>query len=102
MIEESLESAGMTKSEVKVYLSMVDLGSSSVGQIISKSNVTSSKIYELLDKLIHKGLVSSIIKKGVKHFEAAPPSRILDYLNEKENSLKNQMYLFSSLAQICG
>ena len=91
MIEESLESIGLTKSEVKVYLSLLDLGSSSVGKIIEKSKVTSSKIYELLDKLTEKGLVSSVIKKGIKYFEAAPPNRILDYLNEKEIKLKSQI-----------
>ena len=90
-MEEILESIGLTKSEVKVYLSLLELGSSSVGKIIEKSKVTSSKIYELLDKLIQKGLVSSVIKKGVKYFEAAPLSRILDYLNEKESQLKNQI-----------
>ena len=86
-----LESIGLTKSETKVYLSLVELGSSSVGSIINKSKVTSSKIYELLDKLIQKGLVSSVIKKGVKYFEAAPPNRILDYLKEKDSELKNQI-----------
>jgi|SRR3989338_1359540 len=91
MIEQSLESIGLTKSETRVYLSLIELGSSSVGKIIDKSGTTSSKIYELLDKLIQKGLVSSVIKKGVKYFEAAPPSRILGYLNEKGSQLKNQI-----------
>lgn len=90
-MEEILESIGLTKSEVKVYLSLLELGSSSVGKIIYKSKTTSSKIYELLDKLVQKGLVSSVIKKGVKYFEAAPPSRILDYLKEKDSELKNQI-----------
>lgn len=90
-MEKILESIGLTKSETKVYLSLIELGSSSVGKIIDKSRVTSSKIYELLEKLIQKGLVSSVIKKGIKYFEAAPPSRILDYLNEKESQLKSQI-----------
>lgn len=90
-MEKILESIGLTQSEAKVYLSLLELGSNSVGKIIEKSGVTSSKIYELLDKLIQKGLVSSVIKKGVKYFEAAPPSRILDYLKEKDNELKNQI-----------
>ena len=90
-MDKILESIGLTKSETKVYISLLELGSSSVGAIINKSKVTSSKIYELLDKLIHKGLASSVIKKGIKYFEAAPPSRILDYLKEKDEELKNQI-----------
>tara|TARA_B100000315_G_C14556691_1_gene578504 strand:- start:48 stop:809 length:762 start_codon:yes stop_codon:yes gene_type:complete len=85
-----LKQIGLTDSEVKVYLSLLELGSTTKGPIVEKSGVASSKIYELLDKLIVKGLVSSIIKSGVKYFESAPPSRLLDYMKEREADIKNQ------------
>ena len=82
MIEKTLEEIGLTKSEIKVYLALLELGSSQTGKIVQKSKAASSKIYEILEKLIQKGLVSYIIKSGIKHFEAAPPERIMDYLEE--------------------
>ena len=85
-----LEDIGLTKSEIAVYLALLELGSSSTGKIVDKSKVSSSKIYEILDKLIQKGLASYIIKSGVKNFEAAPPKRIVDYVKEKENKLEKQ------------
>lgn len=85
-----LEEVGLTESESKVYLSLVELGSTSKGPLVEKSKVASSKIYELLDKLIDKGLVSYVIKSGVKHFEAAPPKRLRDYMKEKKNRLLEQ------------
>jgi len=87
---ELLKTIGLTESETKVYLALLGLGSSTKGPIVDKSGVASSKIYELLEKLIQKGLVSSVTKSGVKHFEAAAPSRLLDYLKEKESQLKEQ------------
>ncbi len=90
MNEEVLEEIGLTKSEIHVYLALLELGSSSTGKIIEKSKASSSKIYEILDRLIDKGLVSFIIKAGVKHFEAAPPERIMDYMKEKEEKLTKQ------------
>ena len=90
MKESVLEEIGLTKSEIHVYLALLELGSSSTGKIIEKSKVSSSKIYEILDRLIDKGLVSFIIKAGVKHFEAAPPERIMDYMKEKEENLLSQ------------
>ncbi|MBD3309933.1 hypothetical protein GF351_01805 [Candidatus Woesearchaeota archaeon] len=87
---ELLEEIGLTRSEIKVYLALLELGSSSTGKIVDKSKVASSKIYEILDKLIQKGLVSFIIKSGVKHFEASPPERIMDYIQEKENKFAKQ------------
>lgn len=91
MIENTLQAVGFTKSETKVFLALLDLGSSSITQIIEKSGVTSSKIYELLDKLIKKGLVSIIHKKGRKYYETVPPSRIIEYLNEKQQNLQQQI-----------
>ncbi|MBW2978274.1 hypothetical protein KY331_05495, partial [Candidatus Woesearchaeota archaeon] len=87
---EILEQIGLTKSEIKVYLALLELGSSSTGKIVDKSRVASSKVYEILDKLIQKGLVSFIIKAGVKYFEAAPPERIMDYMEEREKRFNKQ------------
>jgi HTH-type transcriptional regulator, sugar sensing transcriptional regulator len=87
---ELLEEIGLTKSEIKVYLALLELGSSTTGPIVDKSKATSSKIYEILDRLMQKGLVSYVIKSGTKYFEAADPSRILDYLKEKKDKLKQQ------------
>ncbi|MFC1801366.1 helix-turn-helix domain-containing protein [Nanoarchaeota archaeon] len=87
---EKLEEIGLTKSEIKVYLALLELGSSTTGPIVEKSGASSSKIYEVLEKLIEKGLVSYIVESGVKHFEAADPKRIMDYMNEKERRLKEQ------------
>ncbi|MDO8660920.1 MAG: helix-turn-helix domain-containing protein, partial [Candidatus Woesearchaeota archaeon] len=87
---ELLESIGLTKAEIKVYLALLELGSSTTGPIVEKSHASSSKIYEILEKLMQKGLASFVIESGMKYFEAAPPSRILEYVKEKEDSLTKQ------------
>ncbi|MFH1317383.1 MAG: helix-turn-helix domain-containing protein [Candidatus Woesearchaeota archaeon] len=90
MKESVLEEIGLTNSEIKVYLALLELGSSSTGKIVEKSDTASSKVYEILDKLMDKGLVSFIIKTGVKYFEAAAPERLMDYMNEKERDVDRQ------------
>src|SRR3989344_459723 len=85
-----LQEIGLTDSEIKVYLALLELGSSKKGPIVKKSGITSSKVYEVVDKLIKKGMASYVTKDGVRYFNAAPPSRIKDYLNEKEAQLKEQ------------
>lgn len=87
---EILEQIGLTKSEINVYLALLELGSSSTGKIVDKSGAPSSKIYEILDRLIKKGLASFVVKSGVKYFEAASPARIMDYMEEKEKSMQEQ------------
>jgi len=84
------EEIGLTKSEIKVYLALLELGSTTKGPLIKKSEISSSKIYEVTDKLIDKGLVSYILKNKVKHFKAAPPSRIKEYVKEKKDKISKQ------------
>ena len=67
MNESLLEKIGLTKSEIKVYLALLELGCSATGKIVEKSKASSSKIYEILDRLMQKGLVSFIIKSGIKN-----------------------------------
>lgn len=85
-----LEEVGLTKSEVSVYIALLDLGSSATGKIVDKAKVSSSKIYEILDRLIQKGLVGFIVKSGVKYFEAASTERIMDYMKDKEKEFARQ------------
>lgn len=89
-IENQLESIGLNKSEIRVYFSLLKLGASSTGPIITESRTANSKVYEVLEKLIQKGLVSHFIKGRVKHFKAASPKMLLHYLEDKKQDIENQ------------
>ena len=90
MNENVLKSIGLTEGEIKVYLALLEIGSSSIGKIIKKSKISGSKTYEVLDRLIQKGLASFVVKNGVKYFEASSPNKILDYLGEKEKQIEEE------------
>ncbi len=85
---EILREAGLTDGEIKVYLALLELGSSTSGPIVRKSKVAKSIVYPILEKLINKGLVSYIIKQKTKYFQAAQPQKILEYIDERELKLK--------------
>ena len=82
-----LERIGLTKGEIKVFLSLNKLGQTTTGPIAKESKVSKSKIYDILDKLIEKGLVGYIIKNGTKHFMANDPHMILEYIDKKEQEI---------------
>ncbi|HLC63307.1 MAG TPA: helix-turn-helix domain-containing protein [Candidatus Nanoarchaeia archaeon] len=82
-----LEKLGLTQGEVKVYLALNKLGESSIGSIGKGSKVSKSKIYDILDRLIEKGLVGYITKNGTKYFAANNPNMLLDYVEKKEHEL---------------
>lgn len=90
MEQNILEQIGLTAGETKVYLALLELGSTTTGPIVDKSGISASKVYDILDRLSKKGLVSHIIKENIKYFRAANPHRIIDYLNEKEKEIINK------------
>ncbi len=84
---QELESIGFTQREIKVYIALLEVGTSSVGKIIQKSGIPSSKIYDTLDKLKEKGFVSSLVQNNKLYFTAESPERILNYLDEQRNNV---------------
>ena len=91
MLGESLEKAGLTRVESKVYLTLIDLGPSLAGQISKKSGIHRRTIYDALDRLAEKGLISYLIKNNRKYFEAANPERLVDLMREKEAEIKSEL-----------
>jgi sugar-specific transcriptional regulator TrmB len=89
MIKEALKRIGLTEGECQVYEALVHLGTSSTGKIVKKANIGSSKVYEVLQRLHNKGLVSHVLRNGVKYFEATPPERLIDFLDDKKEQLTN-------------
>ena len=63
-----LEEIGLTKTEIKLYLALLKLGQSTTTGIVREAQVHASKVYEFLDKLIQKGLVTYVIKANKRYF----------------------------------
>lgn len=88
---ECLKEAGLTEGEIKVYLALLEIGSSTTGPIVEKSGISRSIIYHILEKLIQKGLVSRITKNKTKFFQAQDPQKIMDYMNERKQQFEKNM-----------
>ena len=86
---EALEGAGLTNIESKVYLELLELGSSTAGPIIKSLGLHRATVYTVLQRLIEKGLVSYIMRGGKRHFSATDPENILDDVKEREERLKD-------------
>ncbi|MFA5745532.1 MAG: helix-turn-helix domain-containing protein [archaeon] len=94
---EELEIIGFTKNESRVYLELLKLGKSTKTPIAYKSGVSTSKVYDILERLRSKGLVSISTINKVKYFKAAPPNQLNHYLEKKESELANQKKMISNI-----
>lgn len=84
MENEILRDMGFSEREAKVYISLLSLGETTVGPIAAKTRIQHSKIYQTLEKLIDRGLVTFVIKSRTKYFSAQNPKIILNMIKEKE------------------
>ena len=88
--EKILENIGLTKNEIKIYLALLKLGQITSWSIIKETGVHTSKVYDGLQRLLDKGLVSYVIISNTKHFNATDPSRLLDFLDDKKRNIETQ------------
>jgi len=82
--EQVLKEIGLSDKEAKVYLALISLGPSTVNQISEKADLIRTTTYDVLKSLREKGLVSSIVKNKILHFESADPSKLIENLDEKK------------------
>ncbi len=90
MHERELLKLGLTDGEARAYTALLELGSTTVGPLVKKSGIAYSKIYEVLQRLVEKGLASYIIKEKTKYFQAVEPARLHDYLEKQKAELQER------------
>jgi sugar-specific transcriptional regulator TrmB len=84
MDKKILENLGLTGVEIEVYLTIIDLGSCLAGEITRKTGIHRRTVYDAIERLIEKGLISYIKTNNRKYFEAYPPKKLLEIIREKE------------------
>jgi len=90
MSREKLERMGLSPNESKVYIALLDLGTSLAGKISEKAGIHRRATYDALDRLIEKGLAKFVIQSGKKYYEATNPEKLLQILEEKVEEIKTK------------
>ena len=88
MDTKNLEKIGLTRNESTIYISLLKLGITSVQNLVKESELHRSRVYDSLESLQRKGLVSFIIKDYKKYFQAVKPEKLLDYIDEQKEIIK--------------
>jgi len=70
----------------RVYLSLLKLGLAKVGAIVKESAISYSKVYDVLQRLSMRGLVSQIIVENVNTLMLSNPTDYTNIYREKKKS----------------
>jgi sugar-specific transcriptional regulator TrmB len=86
-IKTLLESYGLDKKEIIIYLTLVEKGELNAYQIAKHTGIHRSTAYSVLERLLSKGFISEILKESKTFYSPLEISQIISKVKEKETIL---------------
>lgn len=84
MDTEIFEEFGLTKTEIKIYLTLLELGSSTAGAILEKSKLPNSTVHRDLNSLTERGLINFIFEGKRKIYQSTAPEHFFTFIDDKK------------------
>jgi len=88
-MEEELKEFGLTENEIRIYLALLKLGTANPAEIAGKTGFSRSYVYDALERLLEKEMVSSILKNNKKHYSAINPGRLEELAKQRLEKIQN-------------
>ena len=98
--QKILEEFGLTPSESKIYLILLEQGACLAGTISRNTGIHRRSVYDTIERLIQKGLVSYIKSNNRKYFEAVNPDKLTEILKKKEEDINSILPELKALQQM--
>ena len=90
LIENYFQSLGFNTSEVRVYLSLAELGRAGAAAVGKRAEIPRTTAYSVLDNLLQKGLVSIEQVGSSSYYVANKPSALLHLLERQREELQTK------------
>lgn len=82
-----LKKMGLSDNEIQIYVSLLGGGEASAYELSQKTGIYRPHVYDKLETLLKRGLISYVHKGKKKVFQAYHPNKLLEYLEEKNNEI---------------
>ena len=97
MDKDILLNLGLTDNELKVYISILQLGTCSGTDIRKDTKISNSQVYFVLDNLISKGLIIYEKRASGKMYIALDPSVIKTILENRNKQIEESIPFLKSI-----
>ena len=97
---KELKTIGLTNGEIKVYSAILNIGSSAVNNIHEKTGLERRAIYDILNKLIEKGLISYTVEKGKRTYQCSPMNKLKEEASKRKKELEKFERLIPDIEKI--
>jgi len=99
-ITKQLEELDLSTLEATLYIALLQLGHSQAGKISKQIKINRTTTYQILEKLIQKGLVSFIKKGNVRVYQATSPKRLVSLQKEKTRLAEDLVPALQQLSSV--
>ncbi len=97
MNKETLLKLGLSRREVEVYYTLLSVEEALASGISENTYESRTNIYDTLNSLIKKGLVSYVIKNNRKYFMSTNPKKLLEWIELKKEEVEKEEKIVESL-----
>ncbi|MFC1697553.1 TrmB family transcriptional regulator [Nanoarchaeota archaeon] len=87
----ALKDIGLTTQESEIYVKLLEIGESTAVKISKETKYHRQTVYDILNQLIKKGLISAIKKNYATHFSAIDPNLLKKFVDVKINALNDAL-----------
>ena len=94
---EPLAALGLSQTEVRVYLAMLEFGPCKAGLLIKSTGIQNSVMHLTLGRLAAQGIVSYIRRGKMKVYQAASPDYLLKLLDGRRQRLEKLLPALKAL-----
>lgn len=91
---------GLTEKEADCYIYLLRQGESSANEISKNTGILRQTIYDILNKLEHKGIISQVSENNTTYFMAEKPEIFLEKLEEKKEIINLALPSLESLKNL--
>src|SRR3989338_6843245 len=76
--EHLLASLGLNAAQARVYFAALELGQANMQELARKSGVKRTSIYNFIDELREKGLITEVKKRKRRLYSAVHPEHLVE------------------------
>jgi len=91
MYAETFQELGLSPNEARIYEALLELGKSSVSEIAVKTNIHRRNVYDAVNRLVKKGIITTVIGDKDNHYIPVDPNKLLEVVEEEREKLQKIM-----------
>ncbi len=88
---KKLKKIGLNEKEARAYIAILELGEASMSELVNKSHLKRSTLYEMVESLRERGLISLSKRKKRLVYIAENPKKLLEHLEEEKHTIEEIM-----------